>query len=157
MWEDILKRRDARQYVESLDDYDFNDVVGNEFDYVMAGIKKKYYPYYDEDRFSVPTGIVDPSYSYEVNLQMFWHAVEPGEYLVKAGTPLCQWIPIPRQWLNNNEFDVIVEDANEEDLKNNEIMDYHRYMSFPEMTTLKGRIANQKKILSLNKNKERFE
>ena len=40
MWEDILKRRDARQYVESLDDYDFNDVVGNEFDYVMAGIKK---------------------------------------------------------------------------------------------------------------------
>ena len=50
MWEDILKRRDARQYVESLDDYDFNDVVGNEFDYVMAGIKKKYYPYYDEDR-----------------------------------------------------------------------------------------------------------
>ena len=59
--------------------------------------------------------------------------------------------------MNNNEFDVIVEDANEEDLKNNEIMDYHRYMSFPEMTTLKGRIANQKKILSLNKNKERFE
>ena len=114
-------------------------------------------PYHDEERFSVPTGIVDPSYSYEVNLQMFWHAVEPGEYLVKAGTPLCQWIPIPRQWLHNDEFDVIVEDANEEDLKNNEIMDYHRYMSFPEMTTLKGRIDNQKKILSLNKNKERFE
>ena len=114
-------------------------------------------PYWDEERFSVPTGIVDPSYSYEVNLQLFWHAIEEGEYLVKAGTPLCQWVPVDRSWLNNSEFDVIIEDANDEDLKNNKIMDYHRYMNFTEMTTLKGRIENQKKILSLNKNKERFE
>ena len=51
-------------------------------------------PYWDEERFSVPTGIVDPSYSYEVNLQMFWHKIEAGEYLIKAGTPLAVWIPI---------------------------------------------------------------
>ena len=49
MWEDILKlrglrnRRSARETVAVLDDYDFNDVVGSEFDYVMAGIMKKYY------------------------------------------------------------------------------------------------------------------
>ena len=56
MWEDILKlrglrnRRSARETVAVLDDYDFNDVVGSEFDYVMAGIMKKYYPHYTDER-----------------------------------------------------------------------------------------------------------
>ena len=114
-------------------------------------------PYWDEDRFSVPTGIVDPSYSYEINLQMFWHKVEAGEYLIKAGTPLAVWIPIERKYLSNDEYDVIIESANDEDRRNNKIMDYNRYMRFTEMTTLKERIDNQKKVLELNKNKERFD
>ena len=114
-------------------------------------------PYWDEDRFSVPTGIVDPAYSYEVNLQMFWHKIEAGEYLIKAGTPLAVWIPIERKYLNNEEYDVIIESANDEDRRNNKIMDYNRYMNFTEMTTLKERIDNQKKVLSLNKNTERFD
>ena len=114
-------------------------------------------PYWDEDRFSVPTGIVDPAYSYEVNLQMFWHAIEEGEYLIKAGTPLAVWIPIERKYLSNDEYDVIIESANDEDRRNNKIMDYNRYMRFTEMTTLKERIDNQKRVLELNKNNERFD
>lgn len=114
-------------------------------------------PYWDEDRFSVPTGIVDPAYSYEVNLQMFWHKIEAGEYLIKAGTPLAVWIPIERKYLSNDEYDVIIESANDEDRRNNKIMDYNRYMRFTEMTTLKERIDNQKTVLSLNKNNERFD
>ena len=104
-----------------------------------------------------PTGIVDPSYSYEVNLQLFWHAIEEGEYLVAAGTPLAQWIPIERSALDNDTYDIIMEDANEEDIKNNKIMEYNRYQRFTEMTNLKERIDNQKIVLALNKNKERFE
>ena len=50
MWEDILKRRSARETVAALDDYDFNDVVGSELDYVVAGIKTKYYPHYTDER-----------------------------------------------------------------------------------------------------------
>ena len=50
MWEDILKRRSARETVESLDDYDLNDVIGSELGYVMAGIHNKYYPYYTDER-----------------------------------------------------------------------------------------------------------
>ena len=114
-------------------------------------------PYWDEDRFSVPTGIVDPAYSYEVNLQMFWHKIEAGEYLIKAGTPLAVWIPIERKYLSNDEYDVIIESANDEDRRNNKIMDYNRNMRFTEMTTLKERIDNQKTVLSLNKNNERFD
>ncbi len=114
-------------------------------------------PYWDEDRFSVPTGIVDPAYSYEINLQMFWHKIEEGEYLIKAGTPLAVWIPIERKYLSTDTYDVIIESANDEDRRNNKIMDYNRYMRFTEMTTLKERIDNQKRVLELNKNNERFD
>ena len=55
------------------------------------------------------------------------------------------------------EYDVIIETANEEDLKNNKIMEFNRSMHFTETTTLANRIKTQEKILSLNKNKERFE
>jgi len=113
-------------------------------------------PYWDEDRFTVPTGIVDTSYSYEVNLQMFWHKIDDDSHLIKAGTPLCQWIPMERRYLDNNQFDVTIEDANQHDIDNNKVMDYSRYMNFVEQTTLKERIENQKHILSLNKNNERF-
>jgi hypothetical protein len=50
MWEDIIKRRTARQYVEGFNDNEFNDVVGDEFDYVVGEIKEKYYLHFDEDR-----------------------------------------------------------------------------------------------------------
>ena len=113
-------------------------------------------PYWDEDRFSVPTGIVDTSYSYEINLQMFWHKLDEETHLIKAGTPLCQWIPMERKYLDNNQFDVIIEDANQHDIDNNRVMDYASYMNFIQDTTLKGRIENNKYILSLNKNNERF-
>ena len=118
-------------------------------------------PYYEDDRFTIATGIVDPAYSYEVNMQIFWHAqTEPGEekeYIIEAGTPLAQWIPFHRKYLENNEIDVIIEDANDEDRRNNKMMDYNRYMHFTELTSLGERIDRQKQILDLNKNKERFD
>ena len=76
--------------------------------------------YWDEERFSVPNGIVDPQYSYEINCQLFWHLTEPGEYIVKAGTPLVQWIPVHRDILASKGIDVVVETANADDFKNNE-------------------------------------
>ena len=57
--------------------------------------------YWEEDRFSIATGLVDPRYSYEVNMQIFWHKTEPGEYIIKAGTPLAQWIPVNRDFLTS--------------------------------------------------------
>lgn len=112
--------------------------------------------YHDEDRFTPPLGIVDPAYSYEINLQLFWHKTEEGEYLIKSGTPLCQWVPVHRDFLRMNNFDFYVEDANKQDFENNEIMEYQRHKSFMEMETLRERIGFQKKILSLNKNIKRF-
>jgi len=113
-------------------------------------------PYWDEDRFTPPIGIVDPSYSYEINLQLFWHKIEAGEYLVKAGTPLCQWVPVHRDFLKMQGWNVVVETANEYDLENNNIMEYQRFKNFMEMETLKERIKTHKVILALNKNIKRF-
>ena len=113
-------------------------------------------PYWDEDRFSPPTGVVDPSYSYEINLQLFWHKVEQGEYLIKSGTPLCQWVPVHRSYLSNRNIDFHCETANEADFENNAIMEYQRHKSFMEMETLKERIMSHKAILALNKNIKRF-
>lgn len=118
-------------------------------------------PYYDEPRFTVPTGIVDPAFSYEINLQLFWHQLPRGEedsevVLVKAGTPLVQWVPLDRKTFDMKNWNVIQEDANEEDIANNAIMDYNRFQHFAETTTLKERIELNRNVVSLNKNKERF-
>lgn len=115
-------------------------------------------PYWDEKRFTPPTGLVDPSYSFEINLQLFWHDTAPGEHIIKAGTPLCQWMPVDRSFFYSKEkdWDIVIEEMNEDDRRNNEQMDYNRYMHFMEMSSLKDRIENQKKILKLNKNNERF-
>jgi hypothetical protein len=112
--------------------------------------------YWEEDRFSIATGLVDPRYSYEVNMQIFWHKTEPGEYIIKAGTPLAQWIPVNRDFLTSKAFDVVIETANKDDLDNNEIMEYNRGKDLFGNTTLSERIETQANILKLNKNNERF-
>ena len=112
--------------------------------------------YWEEDRFSIATGLVDPRYSYEVNMQIFWHKTEPGEYIIKAGTPLAQWIPINRDFLTSKAFDVVIETANKDDLDNNQIMEYNRGKDLFGNTTLGERIETQAEILKLNKNNERF-
>ena len=112
--------------------------------------------YWEEDRFSIATGLVDPRYSYEVNMQIFWHKTEPGEYIIKAGTPLAQWIPVNRDFLTSKAFDVAIETANKDDLDNNEIMEYNRGKDLFGNTTLGERIETQAEILKLNKNNERF-
>ena len=112
--------------------------------------------YWDEERFSVPNGIVDPLYSYEINLQLFWHMTEPGDYMVKACTPLVQWLTVHRDILASKGVDVVIETANADDIDNNDIMEYNRRKNFTENTTLSGRIKTQSDLLKLNKNIERF-
>ena len=112
--------------------------------------------YHEEDRFTPPLGIVDPSYSYEINLQLFWHKTEAGEYLIKAGTPLCQWVPVHRDFLRMKGWNVVIEEANDADYENNELMEYQKHKHFMEFQSLKDRIKTHKLILSLNKNIKRF-
>lgn len=58
-----------------------------------------------ESRFSPATGIFDPRVGYEMNVQLFWH-VRKGEEIIKAGTPLCQYIPLSRSLLMSNDYSI---------------------------------------------------
>ena len=56
-----------------------------------------------EPRFTPATGIFDPRMAYEMNVQIFWH-VRRGEEIIKAGTPLCQYIPMSRKLLMSKDY-----------------------------------------------------
>jgi hypothetical protein len=56
-------------------------------------------PHYgNESRFSGPVGIHDPYSDPQVNIFLFWHIMK-GREVVSAGTPIAQYIPIPREFV----------------------------------------------------------
>jgi hypothetical protein len=56
-------------------------------------------PHYgNESRFSGPVGIHDPYSDPQVNIFLFWHVMK-GREVVSAGTPIAQYIPIPRDFV----------------------------------------------------------
>lgn len=67
--------------------------------------------YPDHNVFSSAHGILDPHQTMEINVQLFWHKKQ-GSALIRAGTPLTQLIPIPREL----SVDLKVERATPEDL-----------------------------------------
>lgn len=52
--------------------------------------------YPDSFEFESSIGILDPGYSNEINIQLYYN-VHKGNVLIKAGTPLAQLIPISEQ------------------------------------------------------------
>lgn len=70
--------------------------------------------YNNESRFTAASGIIDPRFTHVLNVQLFWHMLE-GETIVKAGTPLCQYIPVKRDYLNIDNHNVTIDTATAED------------------------------------------
>jgi hypothetical protein len=68
------------------------------------------FAYSDHTNFSASHGIVDPYDTPEVNIQLFWHNLDK-PILITAGTPLAQWIPVPRDYAAN----LLVEDPTVDD------------------------------------------
>lgn len=66
--------------------------------------------YSEENDFEAMPGILDPGISAEINFQIRWNRLQ-GSKVLKAGTPMCQLIPI-----SEKSFDYEVRDANEKDL-----------------------------------------
>jgi len=65
--------------------------------------------YPDEFTFESCIGILDPSISTEVNIQLYWNVLQ-GDTFLKAGTPLCQLIP-----LTEKKYDLIVREMTASD------------------------------------------
>lgn len=67
-------------------------------------------PYPDSHEFESVHGLLDPSISAEINFQIRWNKLN-GKHIIRAGTPMCQLIP-----LSTEKFELEVRDATDHDL-----------------------------------------
>ncbi|CAB4125869.1 hypothetical protein UFOVP181_369 [uncultured Caudovirales phage] len=108
--------------------------------------------YNNESRFSAATGILDPKYGHVLNIQLFWKVLN-GATVIKAGTPLCQIIPISRKALSKSYYDVIIDVATDEDAKKEQEFNYASNCTFLANDSLSSRLSRV--IAVLNKYKTR--
>lgn len=111
---------------------------------------QQHVPYVNQPYFTTANGILDPKYSYEANVQLFWHVLE-GEVTIKAGTPLVHYVPLSRKYLQNGFYDFIVDNADEQDKYVEDAFNYAKRSSFKGTMSLGDRISNTIKIISKNK------
>lgn len=103
--------------------------------------------YNNEDRFSAATGILDPRYSNTVNIQLFWKKINE-KTLIRAGTPLCQFVPIRRNDLNLNTYDIQIENANELDNQREAAYNYSANCVILNDDNIGSRLARASSIFS---------
>ena len=110
------------------------------------------FTYNNEHRFTAAHGVVDPKYAHVLNVQLYWHVLNGTEH-VEAGTPLVQYIPIPRVLLNTTGIDIEVGDATDKDRDMEKKFNYCMSSTFHGKDSLKSRLSRVKTIL--NKYKHR--
>lgn len=103
--------------------------------------------YNNEDRFYAATGILDPRFSNTVNIQLFWKRLNSRE-LVRAGTPLCQFIPVRRSDLDLYEYDICIEDADDLDNQREAAYNYSANCVILNDDNLGARLARATKVFS---------
>lgn len=102
--------------------------------------------YNNESRFVAASGILDPVFSNTVNVQLFWKKLN-GTELVRAGTPLCQYIPILRKDLNLNEYDILIENADNLDFQREASYNFAANCVVLKHDPLSARLIRASKIL----------
>jgi hypothetical protein len=102
--------------------------------------------YNNEDRFFAATGILDSRYGYNLNIQLFWKN-QPGETLVRAGTPLCHIIPMKREYLGVGAYDVTIDDADSADWVRERAWVYASNCAIMATDSLSARLNRLSKIL----------
>ncbi len=109
--------------------------------------------YNNEDRFQAATGILDLKYAHLMNVQLFWKKLE-GTTVVKAGTPLCQYIPISRKALSTSFYDVSIDMAKELDLIKEREFNYASNCVILKHDTLAARLTRTLAVLNKYKQKD---
>ena len=110
--------------------------------------------YNNERRFTSATGILDPKYGHTLNVQLFWKVLDD-ETLVRAGTPLCQLIPISRKHLNMGLYDTVIESADAIDQEKEKAFTYAANCVILNHDNLGSRLKRAVNILSKYKTKRR--
>ncbi len=109
--------------------------------------------YNREARFTAAHGFLDPKYMHAVNVQLFWHVLE-GETLIRAGTPLCQLIPIEKSTLSMSKFDVEIGKATEQDYNRERSFNFAANCAILGYDSLKSRLSRTSQVLNKYKTKE---
>jgi len=78
-------------------------------------------------------------------VQLFWHVLE-GEELVKAGTPLAQYLPISRSLLEQHE--VIVDTAGEVEKKIEDAFIFSNHHRFPKSDNVVAKVKRIKDLFN---------
>lgn len=108
--------------------------------------------YNNESRFTAAHGILDPTQSHVINVQLFWKLLD-GETLVRAGTPLAQYIPVKKQDLLYSSYDAIIDEPTETDHKREAAYNYAANCVLLEHDQLGSRLQRSYKILNKYKHK----
>lgn len=103
--------------------------------------------YCNESRFEAAVGILDPKQCHVINVQVFWKVLND-KTIIKAGTPLCQLIPINRKELSLNGIDVSVGYANETDNCRERSYNYSAHCVFYNTDNLSSRLSRAHKVLT---------
>ena len=109
--------------------------------------------YNNEDRFQAASGILDLRYAHLMNVQLFWKKLE-GKTLVRAGTPLCQYIPISRKALSTSYYDVTINLATEQDRIKEQEFNYASNCVILKHDTLAARLTRTLAVLKKYKKKD---
>jgi hypothetical protein len=94
-------------------------IVPDDLKFIMIPL-----PYPDSFEFEAQSGILDPSISSELNCQIRWLDNKTAG-VIKAGTPLCQLIP-----LSEDKFKLVVRDKTENDEKWVSVRTYLNHCTF---------------------------
>jgi len=103
--------------------------------------------YNNEERFTAAIGIVDPQYMHAVTVQLFWHVLN-SETLVRAGTPLVQYVPINRNFLEKNSIDFIVDKATFVEKELEDAYTFANHSRFPRTDTPNNKIKIIKNLFN---------
>ena len=108
--------------------------------------------YNNEKRFTAATGLLDPRYGHVIHAQLFWHVLE-GETHVKAGTPLIQYIPMQRKYLQNSNFETIIDSAGDVEWQMEESFEYANQSQFIAEDTVQNRLNRVMTVFNKYRNK----
>jgi len=82
-----------------------------------------------------------------VTVQLFWH-VTNSETLVRAGTPLAQYVPIHRNLLEKNSIDFIVDKATFVEKELEDAYTFANHSRFPRTDTPNNKIKIIKNLFN---------
>lgn len=103
--------------------------------------------YNNENRFTAATGFLDARYGHTLNVQLFWNALNE-KTLVRAGTPLCQLIPISKKFLSLANYNVSIDNATERDKEKEQAFNYAANCVILTHDSLASRLKRSMSILN---------